>query len=600
MEHASCRYTPEQWETYMPLVRELYYFMSLKSVQAHMSEVHRFHATERMYKSRMRMYNLQQKKLDKTIYNAMWVVYQALLIALNPVTIHFETIVGDKAKKHDKKKIHKELERKSTKGPRNWMQLSFDESVRLLLAAGDRNIETYVDGQRLDLAAVATSLQSKGLPQVVVEAGDPVLVPLNGTISQVSTSPGALIVDNSPYSSPDTSMPLQYRATGPGSMASGLCHRCPEYLKHASYDYDGDVGDLFEMVGAVRLSSADAQLTDKKSMVGLWALPSIIEILQKDIYAETDSEKLFNQDEAIKALRHALVAAPDNMYLLPTLQWMHCVLFYNCHGDALVRLLESACEVISAQQRPYNILLHPFHLILAWLRGNERAIHAAARQLQFALPIVRQTFGETNSNTMVFKFYHTWYLSYCQRGNAVDLVSKLLPEFKKRFGAHNTLTINCMALLAQEYLDQGNPAEAIRYLTNALDQLGQTAHHLTAYKLEIQRMLATAESRCGLLDLAERHFQEVLDGRMKLFRPARCNVTALDCLWESIHDLRDIWTRLGRQGEAEEMFNNYTMDYWKHREEWYRRRDYQLPPDNTNWIILQRQRLREGGRPNQD
>ncbi|TIC90580.1 hypothetical protein CH35J_011810 [Colletotrichum higginsianum] len=54
--------TAEEWESYRPLIAELYTRRTLKDIRAQLKDVHGFHATERMYKGRLKSWGIEKNK----------------------------------------------------------------------------------------------------------------------------------------------------------------------------------------------------------------------------------------------------------------------------------------------------------------------------------------------------------------------------------------------------------------------------------------------------------------------------------------------------------------------------------------------------------
>ncbi|WQF89431.1 Putative Clr5 domain-containing protein [Colletotrichum destructivum] len=54
--------TAEEWESYRPLIADLYTRRTLKDIRAQLKNVHGFHATERMYKGRLKSWGIEKNK----------------------------------------------------------------------------------------------------------------------------------------------------------------------------------------------------------------------------------------------------------------------------------------------------------------------------------------------------------------------------------------------------------------------------------------------------------------------------------------------------------------------------------------------------------
>ena len=572
------------WETHKDTIRTIYLDKdkSLPATRRIMYERFGILPSERMYKSRFITWEWRRKKLTQNIYNAMNTVHDYLCAQSGlPVALTVQTGRGEK--EHQSQKTRKQLNRPAKDTENGWVTMNLDEAIQVLLSQKHLHPRISYGGIEMDLETLSNSgLQafSNLLPALLPRGGSLPASPLSegGALSQqmLSSSPydhrRASLTDLADIKEPFLGLPSR--------CPSGWCPRCPQSSAHQDFDFDNELAVSMDALTMRRPQSPIME--GPKSLVSRWSVPYVLEC-----FISTAVTQL--SESAINFSKHSLMvilnAIEDNEYLLPCVQWTTCVLFYNCRREQFLHFVEESARLITAANKPTSVLRLPLLFLCAWLRNDEVGIRQVGDQLEHTYSQVRASFGDYHLNTIVYSYYRCWYaLEYQNAASQVrDELREALPALRRRLGRHNSLVLTCMVMLGRCHLRLKDHHEAALILREALHEMGQPSQYMKAYQLRVLDLLATAEIRSGEYTMAEHHLRDVLAGRIELFGLVSGNLEARALVWETIFELRELLSKLGRGDDAHRLKCHYDMLYEEARSTWYVDRNCGIPPENMTW-----------------
>lgn len=560
----------EVWGTHKDLIYDLYLKQnqSLVSVTAFLNENCGFDVTPRQIKARLKEWGYDKKRTFAPFYRAMLVVadHRRNVNALDTVfqvpkkASREEVCVGRVKKEVDRQKGELHLP-------------SLEEAERLLMTADitwcvpqPENSADHLDLQTTTQDQLAVNINpSEDWTWVTSdEEGDGDGDVFTEMVYSRSDSPFHLIIDQAvapsetshvdteslahPFESrlhsiPDM-QPYQHQLhaglalpnndvhTPPCAfhgLANGFnhCRLSPSCHSHQHFD-------LWEAMALLRLAD------EHKMHVGQWAGPWYLHAFGDSSVPPT------SKADGIEALKEMLKQQPDNQYVFPCLSWMITILGSNGKHTELKEFLTASCLVIDEVTTQNPLYSSIFHYALAVQEENDADKRIHGENFSRFHEAMKLVWRETHPNLLVYVSFWAWYLLDEQKfTQAIRLLESSLPTFDCVMGRYDLLTINCRAILSRAYEATGSCAQAICYLEQAIQYLGNHRRELNAVKMGLHGRLGNLKRLVGDFVSAESHLRQCIYGRIEMLGlqdPA---------IWYFIDILCEILSRSNRHGDVD-------------------------------------------------
>ncbi|RMZ90149.1 hypothetical protein DV736_g2611, partial [Chaetothyriales sp. CBS 134916] len=550
--------TLEQWEELKEPIRQLYLVqgLSLKLTRNTVRDQYGVFPTERVYKSRFEKWGWDVKKLNRQQYRALMTVHGHLTDRFED-RVHFLVRTAAFTRTYNSTSIKKELNRKPAQsvGER---PLNVNEAIGILTQHPGLHVRAVVGETELDIDTITKMDLKSGIGST--HSASP--------RSEATGGPG-------PHASVPIAPPLA-RATL-GYSTSRTC-RCPPSSAHEEYDYDAELTDMFKGVTIDIVTWTPERPSDRvKSLMANWSVPYVLQCLMETAVLDSKpGQRPFSSE----ALSIALNETVENKHILLCLNWVICVLYFNCRVHGLRQFVEESSALVRAKTPAESVLRLPFDLMSAWLRDDAAELSRLGAELRQAYPQVRRTFPDSHPHSVVYFYFSCWY-SLEHEKSSLEARSELqnaLPMLKRSLGFHNSLVSQSMVMLGRSFNNTRHYADARMILSQALESIGSPCKHMVAYRLYALELLAEAETGFNELEAAQKHLEEVLAGRLALFGLGSNNEAATSQIWCAVYELCEVMKQLGKVHEAGELRRRYHMEHEEARRHWFVERN-QTPPE---------------------
>ncbi|RMZ81732.1 hypothetical protein DV738_g2109, partial [Chaetothyriales sp. CBS 135597] len=347
--------------------------------------------------------------------------------------------------------------------------------------------------------------------------------------------------------------------------------------KMDEYDYDAELSDMMKGVTIDIVGWTPERPSDRvKSLMANWSVPYVLQCLMETVVLDSKpGQRAFSSD----ALSIALSETVENKHILLCLNWVICVLYFNCRVHGLRQFVDESSALVRARTPADSVLRLPFDLMSAWLRDDAAELSRLGAELRQAYPQVRRTFPDNHPHSVVYFYFSCWYALEHEKSSleARTELQKALPMLKRSLGFHNSLVSQSMVMLGRSFNNTGHYADARMILSQALESIGSPCKHMVAYRLYAVELLAEAEIGFNELEAAQKHLEEVLAGRLALFGLGSNNEAATSQIWCVVYELCEVMKKLGKVQEAGELRRRYHMEHEEARRHWFVERN-QTPP----------------------
>jgi len=587
------KHTPQKWLEMRPYIGQLYVVedKTLKEVRQIMRTEHGFEASERMYKQRLRDWDMQSKNLQKPEWRALDAIQKDRKLREGKETVFY---VNKRGKVH--RKVKSDIEKHYKR----------DDKVLLLPQEALNGVPRGITIQwhtPNGSPASTPRLQQMALPQMPTGANMPTdeqsgmpFIQSPSRSNQAMSSPPSpepsplvrpmsspSLSGSSPsaYSDPDTSVTpspsvsVEDLISGFQGLALKLnnpdkCH----ISKEDELKYNRMLSDAtnFQPAQSARLARLP-QVTRRGSNFALefdaldehvlvaseWAASIFMacywmgqDQLQQSQSCRQEAMRLFT-----RMLRHA----NDNVHT--GLSWLVSIIGSHGHFALLKDFLADCCETIDSEVGANPTFSPLYRYTLAMVSEDQPNILRYGNLLNNCHNTIRGIWGRESPNFLISSYYLAYHCLHSgDVSQAVSRLEECLPLSEQLMGKNHLVTINCMSMLHRAYFDQGHVPRAISILVDAVNRCEPALGKQSPFRLELLTQLALEHKHIGQTDIALRILHEVLEDQIKLmgFLSKRT--------WWTIDELGRWLIEQGQVGEAEALHAEMLRRY---HEAWNRR-----------------------------
>ena len=205
----------------------------------------------------------------------------------------------------------------------------------------------------------------------------------------------------------------------------------------------------------------------------------------------------------------------QSKYLLPGLSVLAGILTAHNQWTLAADFLSDCCSMAASSMGPE----HPFTIAFEHMRGVclQQPNRITAEHLSRAIITFELAWAPDHPNTIVLKYYCAWdTLNQGDAERAADQFRIILPLAERVMGRSNYVTTAIMRSLSRAMHDLGRLSEAITIVSDALTRQRKSLGAFHPERLEGIRRLAAYHESSGDLAMAESHFEEALEGQIKM------------------------------------------------------------------------------------
>ena len=572
----------QQFNDYKPIIETLYSHQgwTLEQVCLHMKRVHGFQATPRRYKARFRTWEFPLKKITKDDYKAMYVI--GTFCHNNHQAVHFFALKAFNYKIKTLAQITKEVYRGKCVAPvvnpsasREAYLLEALEKVRsskTRIFKGQQEVVANIHAilelcrqSRIESPAASARNHDRS---IVTATGGSITTPAGwnstcGIRAQFYPVHGAQNIQEAQYSFHEGHTSLQGISPKQSSrydfeeaLDVALIPSSPSHANAPPYHLD-----LVQQPHTIpTLIIPDSQ----KAAVNRWYRPYYYHCFRKTDHRHRAVE--FDHSLAMSELQKLLNMDSGNEYFLVLLNWMFCILYFNCKNSELEVFLHESLTVVQTTLGHDSPLCIALQYMVSWVQKDVPGQQHWGSLLSKAQEEIGACYGPGHPSLIVYQYYwayHCWQQDDTQQ--ALEVLSTCLTAANDLMGPNYLLTIQCLATQARVFAKTGQHGHAVTAARDALRRFCYGSELLLPYKLDIMRILASSLSLTGNSEQAERLLQEVVASRVALLGLLVFDThdTDMTYTWHAIFELMRVMETQGCPKEAEGIYEKYKKQYYQ-------------------------------------
>lgn len=567
--HESPNTVAQRFNEYKPVIEALYSHQgwTLERLRIYMKREHGFQATARMYKARFLTWGFPSKKVSRDDYKAMFEI--GTFCNNSNQAVHFSVLSGYSHKIKTMAQVTKQAHRgtrvAAVVSPRTFTQTELVKALGKICSSRTRILKGQQEIAR-DLPAIL-ELCSQSLTTLLAENArttEPSMITTSGGLQSTaagstSTQTGyaqphsvreghTLMRDNSPKQSSrydfEEALDVVLMPSFPGIASARLHHL--------------DIGQ--QPLAVPTLIVPDRQ----KAAINRWYRPYYYHCFRKTNDKQQAIE--FDHNLAMSELQKLLSMNSGNEYFFVLLNWMICILYFNCKTWELEEFLHESLTVVQSTLGQDSSFCIAFRYVVAWVQGDARDQDYWGSLLRKAQDAIGAQFGPGHPSLIVYQYlwaYHCWQQNDIQK--ALKVLNTCLTAANDLMGPNYLLTIQCLSTQARIFASNGQHDHAVQAAQEALSRFQYDSELLIPYKLDIMRVLASSLSWTGNLERAETLLREVVAGRVALLGLLVFGSSEHDTThtWHAIDELMRVLESQGRREEAEQIYEKYKKQYYE-------------------------------------
>lgn len=538
------RPTPSEWAAIESEFRDLYLVQNktLKHIKEHFAE-RGFRATDRQFKTKVKAWGCDQKKIPGHVWHAMFVVLNdrarsglssafivpirgadSALIKVDKIRkqINRDQTIHDWSNVQKAREILDEKEIKVFREEEVEITYHQNQSQHTQSPTGYSHQETDLEGR----ASGSNYSTGSTSPGTTVQGYTSI------TPSTTSTEPvgsGSFWMGHTQHQQPMPGITLHHPS---------ICQRHnsnEERVIVAPYAESVSLFDRSKHANLINSAFLDPSLhtppqNDPQSYMSKWNLQELdaekqlamqwISPYLHDYLSRHDNPVTrFRPKAADAGSAFRIMLQRSNRYVFVYCSWMVTVLAASGQTALLSEFLTDSCDII--KECPENYLMtygSPFHLIQTLYAGSKREIDARYDEFVRSSSLIHTLWGEASPNFLVTQCYLAWLkLDQQDHREALRILSRCVIVSEQVMGSHNVITINCLAILSRAQAEMNLTSEAITTLENVLRRLVNCHQFLQAYRARQMLRLADLQLKTGNPIQAEQILREVMNFRIEHF-----------------------------------------------------------------------------------